>query len=199
WAGSSRGSDMSSILVRSTPAAGAVQVLDDASGRDLAGALRDADDDIGGGEVAQTRPGGRGDLTRVREPTGTEGHSLPMPGGSGAGAESLLPPAAQRTADQQRSGEQVDGEERPLRGAGKVQHRQSAEAPVALRGPRTHTHPVEGRVLRFEGLPHDLEGTGADPAGGEHEIDLLLHCVQRAQQLTRLVAADRFADLDADR
>src|SRR5699024_527123 len=114
---------MSSILVRSTPAAGAVQVLADASGRDLAGALRYAAVDTGGGQVAQTRPGGRGGRTRVRAPTGTEGHSLLMPGGCGAGAEARLPPAAQRTPDQQRSGEQVAGEERPLRGAGKVQHR----------------------------------------------------------------------------
>src|SRR5699024_78623 len=190
---------MSPILVRSTPASSAVQVLYDAPGRGLAGALRNADADIGAGEVAQTRPGGRGDLSRIGAPAGTEGHSLLMPCGSGATAESPLPPTAQRSADQQGSGEQMEGEERPLRGAGKVQHRHSAEAPVALRGPRTHAHPGEGRVLRFEGLPHDLEGTGADPAGGEHEIDLVLHTVQQSQQLIRLVAADRFADLDAGR
>src|SRR5699024_12306428 len=135
------------ILVRTTPAAFAVQILDDDPGRGCAGALRNADDDHGGGEVAQTRPGGRGDLSRVGEPAETEGHSLLMPGGSGAGADSLLPPTAQRSADQQGSGEQMEGEERPLRGAGKVQHRHSAEAPVALRGPRTHAHPGEGRVL----------------------------------------------------
>src|SRR5699024_12436565 len=104
---------MSPILVRSTPAACAVQVLDDAPGRGLAGALRNADDDIGGGEVARTRPGGRGDLSRVGDPAGKEGHSILMQRGSEDGGDTLLHPTSLQSNAPQGYGTQLSGESLP--------------------------------------------------------------------------------------